>query len=1180
MAAVRIFILAALIAGVLVTVDRPCLAQGEPDTFRVRVAVEGYGLVAGADSVQHAAGTTVTLIPQPHSFWEFHEWRGDIEAGQITAQPLVVLVDRDYDLTAVFTVRVSDAWLLEHFGMVAVDLDDDPDRDGYSTRAEFANGTDPRDGTAIETTLSVHRGWNAIALPLQPLADVTRATVFGADSAKVTAWWGWNAYLQAYLAVQTFGDRQGYWVYALEDLPALTLMGHAIVDSTLRGYAGWNLIPLTTMPAGAMQDWQSGPVWGWDAAKRQYHGVSALPYGPSCAYWVYLSEDIVYPDYVGNTGPTATDDSAVADEDSDAVIIDVLANDQDPDVGNTLTVKDVDAVSSKGAAVTLEADGTLTYNATPSETLNALAEGESASDTFRYTITDGHGGSAFATVTVTVAGRNDTPTANADEAATDADQATDIDVLANDTDPDTSDTLTIQSFDATSERGAAITLNINGTLHYDPTVRSTFEGQSILSDAFSYTLTDGHPGVAVTGTVHVAVDSGVTYITLEGDSISVEGRGAAVEGSVVTLTLARTYSISGTLNDGQIIVDTVAEEVVTLILNGVAITCSDNAPIYVVNAEDTLISLADGTQNYLTDGDVYENGGSDEPDAAVFSKDDLDIAGTGSLTVYANYNNGIGCKDDLDIFGGTISVTAVNHGIRGRDSVEIWDGTVTVSAGGDGIQSNNDEDASEGYVLISGGTLHITAASDGIQAETMLMISGGDVSVSAGGGSNSGASDAGKGLKAAAGITIGAGNTDPASITVDSADDAIHSDGTVTINGGSITLATADDAVHSESAVVITGGQISITTCYEGIDAPAISIDAATIDLVSSDDGISAVSADGTASTVSIGGGTITINAGADGIAAEAQVLITDGAVTVVTAGGSSHTIGGDESAKAVKSDGDLTIQGGTFTISSADDALHSNDSLTIGGGTFRLSCNDDGIHADSTLTINGGDIDITECYEGIESTEITINDGDIRVVSSDDGINIASGADGSGGTGGPGWPPGGGGGGGNGHLYINGGRIAVYAVGDGVDVNGSMTVTAGTIIVHGPTVRNNAPLDYDGTFVMSGGFLIAVGSSAMAQAPSTTSSQEVLFGVYGVSYSPVTQAAGTMLHIETTTGEEILTFVPAKNYQCFVLCSPQLEAGTTYVVYSGGSSTGTVADGLYSGGTYTSGTVFGRLTL
>jgi hypothetical protein len=533
--------------------------------------------------------------------------------------------------------------------------------------------------------------------------------------------------------------------------------------------------------------------------------------------------------------------------------------------------------------------------------------------------------------------------------------------------------------------------------------------------------------------------SDMSYIKLEGDSITFEGSGATVNGNIVTITSAGMYSISGTLNDGQIIVDTQDVETVVLVLNGADITYSTSAPIYVRNAEKTVITLADGTENYVTDGAsyIFENA-EDEPNAALFSKDDLTINGNGSLTVNANYNNGIASKDDLKITGGSITVNAVNDGIKGRDSIAVKDGTITINAGGDGMQANNDIDAEKGYVAIEGGTLDITAGLDGIQAETSLLVSGGDIAITSGGGS-----------------------------------------------------------VEASSA----------------------------------------------------GGGF-----GGRGM------------------GGNPNKT--DESAKGLKAGVDLTITGGEIQISSLDDALHSNVRITINGGDILLASGDDGVHADDVLTINGGVLNITQSYEGLESVIITINDGTIHLVASDDGINASSGNGGAAAGGMPGRGPGIFESGDN-YLYVNGGYIAIDAMGDGMDINGPIDMTGGVVIVNGPTANNNGALDYAGAFNLTGGFLVAVGSSGMAQAPSTSSTQ------YSVMHTfPSPQAAGTMVHIETEDGEDVLTFVPTKEYQSVVLSSPELKNGSTYVVYSGGSSTGTVTDGLYSGGTYTAGTQVTSFTI
>jgi hypothetical protein len=275
------------------------------------------------------------------------------------------------------------------------------------------------------------------------------------------------------------------------------------------------------------------------------------------------------------------------------------------------------------------------------------------------------------------------------------------------------------------------------------------------------------------------------------------------------------------------------------------------------------------------------------------------------------------------------------------------------------------------------------------------------------------------------------------------------------------------------------------------------------------------------------------------------------------------------ESAKGLKAGVDLTITDGVIQISSLDDALHADNSITIDGGEFLLASGDDGIHADASLTINGGDVNITQSYEGLESAAITINDGTIHLLASDDGINASSGT---------GDAPAGGPGGfesADSSLYINGGYLFVDANGDGIDANGPIEMTAGTVIVHGPASDGNGPLDYLGAFDISGGYLVAAGSSGMAQAPSTTSTQ------YSIMYNFASaQAAGTMVHLETESGEEVLTFVPAKQYQSVLLSSPELENGSTYVLYSGGSSSGAIANGLYSGGTYAAGTQVASFTI
>ena len=168
-----------------------------------------------------------------------------------------------------------------------------------------------------------------------------------------------------------------------------------------------------------------------------------------------------------------------------------------------------------------------------------------------------------------------------------------------------------------------------------------------------------------------------TYVVLAGDTITLDGEGATVDGSVVTITSAGTYSVSGTLDDGQITVDTDDEETVYLILDGVEIACSTSAPIYVSNAEKTVITLADGSENSVTDGDSYVlDAESDEPNAAVFSKDDLTING-GYLYVNAG-GDGLDSNGSIERTGGTVIVNGpTNDGNGPLDYL----GTFNISGG-------------------------------------------------------------------------------------------------------------------------------------------------------------------------------------------------------------------------------------------------------------------------------------------------------------------------------------------------------------------------------------------------------------------------------------------------------------------------------------------------------------------
>ena len=210
-------------------------------------------------------------------------------------------------------------------------------------------------------------------------------------------------------------------------------------------------------------------------------------------------------------------------------------------------------------------------------------------------------------------------------------------------------------------------------------------------------------------------------VQLNGESVTTDISGSVeTDGSTVTITGEGTYLISGELKDGQIIVDTDKDTLVKLVFDGVNISCSDTAPVY-IKGGNTIITLAAGTENTISDGEsyVYEEEDEDEPGAAIFSKDDLTFNGTGSLTVNANYNNGIQSKDDLKFVDGTYVINAKDDGIVGKDSVSVKNGYFTIQSGGDGIKSTNMEETDKGYILLENGTFQITSDGDAIQAETL-----------------------------------------------------------------------------------------------------------------------------------------------------------------------------------------------------------------------------------------------------------------------------------------------------------------------------------------------------------------------------------------------------------------------------------------------------------------------------
>ena len=474
-------------------------------------------------------------------------------------------------------------------------------------------------------------------------------------------------------------------------------------------------------------------------------------------------------------------------------------------------------------------------------------------------------------------------------------------------------------------------------------------------------------------------------ITFADGSAAIDGEGATSEGETVTISQAGTYILSGTANNGRIIVAADKKAEVKLIFNGLDITCSDNAPLLVSKAKKVYIVLEDGTENVLTDSASYSLGEDDSnTDGAIFSKADLTINGSGTLTVNANYKHGIVSKDDLVITDGNINVTSASTAMEGKDSVKISGGTFNISAGTNGIKSTNTEASDKGFISVTGGSFTVVANNDAFEAETVLSIEGGSFDITTGGGSanasmksdgtpnrnwqsnmgNGGggpngmgrpddngngmggdppamptADDTGLTIETTANTTTESDSTDTTDNTSTSAK-ALKAGNEVNISGGEFKIDSADDSVHSNGNIVITGGNISVASGDNGMHADGnLTISDGTVDITKSYEGIEG-------SIVTIDGGTISVVASDDGI------NCAGGSDT-----GSTDRMGADQFSSQ---DGvELNINGGTITIDAEGDGLDSNGNFTMAGGTVCVCGPTNGgngaLDYNGTATVTGG---------------------------------------------------------------------------------------------------------------------------------------------------------------------------------------------------------------------------------
>ena len=340
--------------------------------------------------------------------------------------------------------------------------------------------------------------------------------------------------------------------------------------------------------------------------------------------------------------------------------------------------------------------------------------------------------------------------------------------------------------------------------------------------------TDGDPGSAAqTASLLTSVEApdltDAAVILLGGDAVQITGSGAAEEGGTVTVTEGGVYVIKGTLDEGRVVVNAPGEDV-TLALENADITCATGSPLYIYKASSVLLWLPEGSASTLADGgsytfdDALSSAEDDEPNACLYSKADLVIAGTGGLTVNGNYNNGVTSKDTLVIDGPALTVSAANNGITGKDSCAVNGGAVTVNAVGKGLKS-------DGLLLLNGGTFVMDCEDDAFHSNGSITVTGG-------------------------------------SYTVATGDDAFHADGALTVSGGTVDITESYEGLEG-ATVDITGGVISIVASDDGINAAG--------------DEENIPGQANSAYWIHVSGGVTTVDAGGDGIDSNGDILVTGG---------------------------------------------------------------------------------------------------------------------------------------------------------------------------------------------------------------------------------------------------------------------------------------------------------------
>ena len=638
------------------------------------------------------------------------------------------------------------------------------------------------------------------------------------------------------------------------------------------------------------------------------------------------------------------------------------------------------------------------------------------------------------------------------------------------------------------------------------------------------------------GIVYSDKDATISNLPSDG-SITVSKSGADVTIASSSTSFVE-YVVSGSTTGGSLKIqnNVTAPNSLRLTLNSaVIVSASKLPPIQITKNEGITIVELKGN-NILSDN------ASNEENATLISKSgSLELEGYGKLTVSGSAKHAIGSsKKSITVRGGDITVTsAASDGFHADDGFEISGGSLNITASGDGI------DAGIGTAVLNGGNIRI----------------------------NSSVNDT-KGIKADAGITVGGGRIE------------------MNVSGA------RSKGIGSKEDIVINGGAISIVTSGATVlEAAGSGYDPSYCTAIKSD------------KNITVAGGTIQIESlrtadGGKGLSADGDIVIRGGTLNISTAGdGKAYTTTAGSpdsySANCIRSNRNISLLGGNITCSSSGTggkginadgeitigvagANNANLVLTVGtsGDRFSVSGNsssgqggrpggggfgDDGtdyanpkaVKSEGNMTINSGNIRIkTEKNggEGLESKDtLTVNGGRIEIEAYDDPINAAN------------------------NITFNGGEVYCYSIAhDGIDSNGTITITGGVIITSGVS-QPEGGFDCDNkTFTITGGIAIGIGGTTSIPTASVSTQLSVAWGASGFT-------AGQLIYIKSSDNSEVLTFKYPRAYtgnMSLLFTSPLLKANTTYTLYKGGTvSGGSYFNGLYTGAGSSGGTLAATFT-